>query len=248
MYPTIHITLPSYAVLAVLGALAAILLLYFRLDKFGVPFSDFIKMFGISIVFGFLGSRVVYIVSRLSWLVQNFSMQNLLSTVIGGGLVFYGGLLGVLLGIYLYCRKYHIPDKPVFNMIAPAIPLFHFFGRIGCYMSGCCYGIELKEPFVLFGLIQFGRIPTQLIEALFELLLFIVVLLLQWRLPQKNHLKIYLISYAIFRFFIEFFRGDLVRGFYFGFSTSQIISIAILVFFVVRDIKNKRKAKLTPMA
>ena len=240
MYPTIHITLPSYAVLAVIGGFFVILFLYLRIDKYQLSFSDFIKMFSTSLVWGFLGSRVVFIISRLPWLFANFTMQHLLSTVIGGGLVFYGGLLGVLLGIFLYCKKHKINSKLVYNMIAPAIPLFHAFGRIGCFLSGCCYGIPLQAPVTVLGVIQFSRIPTQLIEALFEILLFAILVIWQHRKKQNNYLKIYMITYAIFRFFIEFFRGDHVRGFYFGLSTSQIIAIAILIFYIIKHYRNSK--------
>lgn len=243
MYPYIHITLPSYAVLAVIGALAVILLLYFRIEKYNLPFIDFIKMFAICLICGFLGSRVVYVFSRLPWLIANFSIQHLISTVIGGGLVFYGGLLGVLLGIFIYCKKHHLPSKNIYNMIAPAIPLFHMFGRIGCFMSGCCYGVELKAPISLFGIVKFARIPTQLIEALFEALLFIIIIVSQYKNNEKDYLRIYMITYAIFRFLIEFLRGDTVRGFYFGFSTSQIISMAILIFYIVKNIRKNKYQK-----
>ena len=241
MYPYIHITLPSYAVFAVIGGLAIILLLYFRIEKYNLLFTDFIKIFAISLVCGFLGSRIIYIFSRLPWLIANFSVQHLISTVIGGGLVFYGGLLGVLFGIFIYCKKHDISIKNIYNMIAPAIPLFHVFGRIGCFLSGCCYGVELKEPITLFGIVQFVRIPTQLIEALFEALLFVVIFISQQKNSEKDYLKNYMITYAIFRFFIEFFRGDNIRGFYFGLSTSQIISLSVLIFYFILRIKEKRK-------
>ena len=243
MYPYIHITLPSYAVLAAIGGFAVILLLYFRTEKYNLPFIDFIKMFALCVLCGFLGSRLIYIFSRFPWLIANFSVKHLISTVIGGGLVFYGGLLGVLFGIFIYCKKSNISSKNIYNMVAPAIPLFHTFGRIGCFMSGCCYGVALKEPITLFGVIQFARIPTQLIEALFELLLFIVIMVLQQKNNKKDYLKIYMITYAIFRFIIEFLRGDAVRGFYFGFSTSQIISMAILLFYIIKNIRAKIKLR-----
>ena len=73
MYPYIYITLPSYAVLAVIGALAVAFFLYFRIEKYKLPFLDFIRMFALCIVFGFLGSRLVYVGSRLSWLLTHFS-------------------------------------------------------------------------------------------------------------------------------------------------------------------------------
>lgn len=239
MYPYINIILPSYAVFAVIGAMAVVFLLYFRIEKYKLPFLDFIKMFALCIVSGFLGSRLVFVGSRLPWLLSHFSVQHLISTIIGGGLVFYGGLLGVLFGIHLYCKKYRIDSLNVYNFIAPAIPLFHTFGRIGCFMSGCCYGLELKTPITFLGLIQFNRIPTQLIEAVFEMLLFIILIIWQRKGNKKDFLKIYMITYAIFRFFIEFFRGDDVRGFFFGFSTSQIISLGIMVWYIVLSMKKK---------
>ena len=242
MYPIIHITLPSYAVLAALGGLAVGVFLYFRINKYKLPFWDFVKIFALCIAFGFFGSRIVFFISRIPWLLANFSLQHLLSTIIGGGLVFYGGLLGVLLGIYVYCKRYDINSGDIYNLVAPAIPLFHVFGRVGCFMSGCCYGVDLKSPWVLLGIIQFHRIPTQLIEALFEFLLFIIIYIMQKKNFCVNSLKIYMISYAIFRFIIEFFRGDHVRGFFFGFSTSQIIAIGVLLFYAVLGlVERKRK-------
>lgn len=239
MCPTIHIILPSYAVLAVIGGLSAILFIYLRIEKFNLPFLDFLKMFGLSIVFGFLGSRAIYIFSRIPWLINNFSARHLISTILSGGIVFYGGLFGVLFGIYCYCKRHDIASSNIYTLIAPAIPLFHAFGRIGCFMSGCCYGIELNSPVTLFGVITFNRLPTQIIEAVFEFVLFIIILLLQRKEKCRDYLKVYLIPYAIFRFIIEFFRGDTVRGFFFGLSTSQIISIAILTFYIAKIIKEK---------
>lgn len=240
MYPIIHIAIPSYALMAAIGGFLVMVFIYLRIDKYGLPFTDFIKMFMISIIFGFLGSRVIYIISRLPWLCSNFSINNLLTTIIGGGLVFYGGLLGVLLGIYIYCKKYNIDHKKIYNMAAPSIPLFHAFGRIGCFMSGCCYGVALKTPWFLFGSIRFERIPTQLIEAIFEIFLFAIIFISQKKHEDKDFLKIYMITYAIFRFFIEFLRGDDVRGFFFGISTSQVISLGICAFYIIMSIRREK--------
>ena len=103
------------------------------------------------------------------------------------------------------------------------------------------YGIELKSPITLFGVIRFDRIPTQLIEALFEILLFVILFIWQRKDNKKDFLKIYLITYSIFRFLIEFFRGDDVRGYFFGFSTSQIISISIWMYYLLKkSMKNKK--------
>ena len=86
----------------------------------------------------------------------------------------------MLPGIYIYINrnnKYNLTH--IYNMIAPAIPLFHGFGRIGCLFAGCCYGIELKQPIVFMNVVRINRVPTQLLEALFEFLLCGVILMLE---------------------------------------------------------------------
>ena len=111
-------------------------------------------------------------------------------------------------------------------------------------MSGCCYGVALKTPWILFGIIRFERIPTQLIEATFEIFLFVVIFILQKKCEDKDFLKIYMVTYAIFRFFIEFLRGDDVRGFFFGISTSQFISLVICIFYIIMSIGREKSQTL----
>ena len=233
MYPYIQFTLPSYSVLAAFGAVMVLIFLFFRTDKFGVQFKDFLAMFVVCAVLGGIGSRVVFILSRIPWLITNLSVENVLKTVLGGGFVYYGGLFGVLLGILIYCRLMKLHSGPVYNMVAPAIPLFHIFGRIGCFLAGCCYGFLLPTPITIGGMV-IDRFPAQIVEAGFNLVLFLTMYLLQKKFTKVKWMRIYLISYAAFRFFIEFTRGDELRGFFFGLSTSQLISIFVLIGCVIR--------------
>lgn len=237
MYPYIQFILPSYSVCAVLGGFITLVFLYLRIEKYGLKFGDFIKMFVLCVLFGFLGSRAVYVFSRLPWLITHFSAVHLISTVIGGGFVFYGGLLGVLLGVFLYTKKCGCDRPRVYNMVAPAIPLFHSIGRIGCFMAGCCYGFELPGTISVFGLFEITHFPTQLIEAVFEMCLFAVIFVCQKLRSNHNYLRVYMVAYAIFRFIIEFFRGDTVRGLFFGISTSQLISIGILAYYIIKGVR-----------
>lgn len=238
MYPNIHIIIPSYTFFAVLGGICVALFLFFRLDKYKFLFSDFLKMFALCLVCGFLGSRIVFIFSRIPWLIFNFSLKALLSTFLGGGFVFYGGLFGVLIGVYIYTKKYDYTTKTIMNMIVPAIPLFHILGRIGCFFAGCCYGFKFPSAISL-GIISIDRFPTQLVEALFNLILFFIILRIQKKKPTLDYLRIYLLSYATFRFIIEFTRGDLVRGVFWGISTSQIISLIIIAYYIINAVKVK---------
>lgn len=236
MYPYMYFVLPSYVVLAFIGVFFATLILYFRLRKFTIEFSDYMKLFPICGIAAFVGARTLFILTQFTELFQTFSLHALLALVYQGGLVYYGGLFSALFGIRIYTiktKKYKLDD--LYNLVAPAIPLFHGFGRIGCFMSGCCYGRELDNVWNLGSYIQFTRIPTQLIEAVFEFLLFAVLLFVEKK--AKNLLGIYLVSYGSFRFIIEFYRGDAIRGIYCGLSTAQWISIIVLIYYGWRCLK-----------
>ena len=130
------------------------------------------------------------------------------------------------------------------------INCFTCFGRIGCFLGGCCYGVESEHGVVFTdSLIESAngvpRVPVQLYEAVFELALFFAL----WALLNKGVLKnrlllVYLFSYAVGRFILEFWRGDEYRGFLFGLSTSQVVSILVFaVSAVLFIVKPKKKAE-----
>ena len=175
------------------------------------------------------------------------------------GMVFYGGLLCALLFMYIYARIRKLPIRLYFNNVVLAFPVFHVLGRIGCTFTGCCYGIEYHGPFairytpeqVTHGindhLADYPRFPVQPLEALLELLIFIVLLLF---FLKKGDLfpvtPAYLLMYSFVRFFDEFLRGDELRGFWGPLSTSQWISIAVflctLIYLIVRYSKFRKLA------
>ena len=151
-----------------------------------------------------------------------------------GGSVFYGGLLGAIAGGMIYMKACKLPVRTMSDYIAPSAALFHCFGRIGCFLSGCCYGVESEHGIVFHDSVVEAangvpRVPVQLYEAAFDLVLAAVLWLLLWKKLLKGKLfLLYLIAYAPARFILEFWRGDEYRGFLFGLSTSQLISILIL--------------------
>lgn len=236
----IQITLPSYGVLAFIGGFIALLFIYFRLDRFQVAFTQLLKIFALCLIGCVLGSKILYAVTQMPWLVEHFSFENLLMLVPRSGYVFYGGLLGVILAIRMYTRKNQELRSLVYRMVTPAFPLFHGFGRIGCFMAGCCYGIPLSAPMTVFGMLTFDRLPVQIFEATFEFILFVALLVLEKKKPQVDTLKVYLLAYAVFRFTIEFFRGDAVRGFFLGLSTAQWVSLGIAAYYLLRRFRKQK--------
>lgn len=163
-----------------------------------------------------------------------------ISTVVNTGVVFYGGLFGMLLTYYLClkCKLVSKPDYHILDILAVIFPLFHSIARVGCFLSGCCYGIESKQWFSILYTVNINgisstawRIPVQLIEAGFNICIFVYILnlYLQKDWKERHILARYLLIYSIGRFLLEFIRGDLARGIIAGVSFSQVISIIIFV-------------------
>ena len=230
LYPYIYLVLPSYGVMAFVGVFTALCFLYFRFEEYNLTFHEFIKLFLLCIATCFIGSKFMY------FLVAFFTPElkvneNIFILFAQSGYVFYGGLFGVLFGVWLFQKKYKKDLHALHHMIVPALPLFHCFGRIGCQMAGCCYGVEMVNPIVLFGTIKVNLFPTQLLEAFYELILFIVLYCIGKRYD-GDMLKLYLLCYAVFRFFIEFYRADMDRGIWLGLSTAQWISCMIVMFYI----------------
>lgn len=240
MYPFIHIVLPSYTVMAVVGGFFSVCLVYFRLDQFEVLFSSFLTMLLYCVIGGIVGSKLLFVITRIPWLINHFTARNLLMLIPESGFVFYGGLFGVLAALFFVTRKEEDLRQKVLRLTAPAIPLFHAFGRIGCFLSGCCYGKLMRNP-VQVGAFELTRIPVQLIESGAELIIFAVMIAVEKKSKTTDLLRLYLILYALVRFVDEFLRGDAVRGIWGGLSTAQWISVGIIAFYLVKQIAEKNR-------
>lgn len=165
-----------------------------------------------------VGAKIFFILTTKSISPDQYALST--NFWLGGGFVFYGGLIfGLLFSIiFVLITKQKIQDL---NILVLPLMIGHGLGRIGCFLAGCCFG---KEWNFLF----FERYPVQLIEA-FSLF---VLSFYSLRLIQKKHSPIvfYIISYSILRFVLEFMRGDFIRGIWsFGLSTSQIISLCLII-------------------
>lgn len=245
MFPELSIgtlTLPTYGLVSIIGFALAILIACYLSPQCGLPKTDILFASFYGIIGLVLGAKLLYFITALPKIVHYWSYfkTNPFAILITGfsGFVFYGGLLGLFFGIWVYCRQFHLKFRPITNIIAPAIPLMHGFGRIGCFLGGCCYGIEYYGPFAVHfpadsdvkGLGDVSRFPTQLVESGFNFILFILLFLYvkKGKPRQGQALGIYLISYSIERFFLEFLRGDSIRGFFLSLSTSQWISLILL--------------------
>ena len=209
-----------YSIMGFAGLLAAFFLCVKRRNRFGLQREDLVNIMGYAVVGGIVGAKALALLCMIPQFVQYWEQiewsEAFLRLIFGNGFVYYGGLFGVLGAFLIYCRQYRISLMNLLELTAPAIPLFHTFGRIGCYIAGCCGGIN--------------GFPLQLAEAAANFLLFLFLIWAQERPALKGRtFQLYLFSYAVIRFFLEFFRGDPERGFLWIFSVSQWISLGILI-------------------
>jgi phosphatidylglycerol---prolipoprotein diacylglyceryl transferase len=164
----------------------------------------------------------------------------------GTGFVFYGSFLFAIPTMLWFFRKHKLNTYKMLDVMAITTCLVHMFGRIGCFLAGCCYGEPTES---IFGVVYTHPAcyanpkgqplhPTQLYEAGYILLVMIFLLYVRDRRRFYGQLfLLYLALYAIGRVFIEFFRGDEERGYIFGvISHSQFIAALILtsVFIIYR--------------
>ena len=243
MYPKIvfhGFIIPTYTICYCMGFIASVYLLCKLLVKKRL-LNRYIVSLTISLLGLLAGSRLFGFLSRLLSIYQSTHKWEI-QEALNSGIVYLGGLLGYLSTFYVLCKfkksTYNNSDYDVANVLAVAIPLFHFFGRLGCFFSGCCYGkistsiFAIQSPTIDSNTID-SRIPVQLIEATLELILFVIFYKIYCDNSAnglKHHLLLhYLTVYCIIRFLLEFFRGDEIRGVYFGISFSQYVCIIVLV-------------------
>ncbi|MDF2539781.1 MAG: lgt [Herbinix sp.] len=242
MLPTIQIwnrTIAMYGLFIMIGVMLGVFIAAVRSKKYNISREDvlFASCYaGIGLI---IGAKLLYIITILPELYdyrqQIFSDPSLLLPIITGGFVFYGGLIGAVIGYYLYCRQYKISFIDLLDLMTPSVPLLHGFGRLGCFFAGCCYGIPYKGPLhIVFHKSTAAPndvplLPIQLIESCFNFIICILLFLLMKRFHRHGQaLGFYLIYYSLMRFILEYFRGDIVRGFLLGISTSQWISLLLL--------------------
>lgn len=195
---------------------AAFNLFHFLLKKFNIEFMKS-KLFFLGLfVCAWVGAKVFFIITS-----QGLSSKTFVTSSnfwLGGGFVFYGGLIFGLLFLIIFQKKYKNSFKS-YSILIPPLALGHGIGRIGCYFAGCCYGKYMND---------YTRYPVQLFEASGLFMLSIIsYYLIKFN---RNVIGFYLVSYGFLRFVLEFYRGDAIRGIWmFGLSTSQIISIFLIL-------------------
>ena len=192
------------------------------LKKFNIEFKNSKSFFLGVFLFAWIGAKIFFIITS-----QGLSNTDFVSSSnfwLGGGFVFYGGLIFGLLFLVGFQKLIKNPLGS-YSALIPPLALGHGIGRVGCYLAGCCFGRVIDHSESVH---EVARYPVQLFEAIS---LFVISAVSYYLLKsKKNVIGFYLVSYGFIRFVLEFYRGDDIRGLWLlGLSTSQIISILLIL-------------------
>ena len=246
MYPNelfniFGLSIDLYAICFLVGIIACFVYTYIALKKCGYSPTavDTILIIGIlAIMVGLLSAALFQAFYNLI-AGRGFTFQ---------GMTFIGGLIGGVvsfLGIYflyVYVINPRLKEKNFFKSdmnkgvwyllrIAPvSITLAHAFGRLGCMFAGCCHGHVTDEWYGIWNeTLHAKAVPIQLYEAIFLFVISALMIVLLFKFKFKYNMSLYLVSYGVWRFVIEYFRADYRGDFIPGLSPSQFWSIIMVL-------------------
>ena len=256
MYPNelfniFGLSIDLYLICFLVGIIACLVFTILAMKKTGYSSTarDTIIMIGIfAIIIGLLSASLFQAIYNLA-AGKGFTFE---------GMTFIGGLIGGVISfvgiyfLYVYVINPRLKEKSFFKAdmnkgiwyllrIAPiSITIAHGFGRIGCLFAGCCHGKVTDEWYGIWNAeVGAKTVPIPLYEAIFLFVLSALMIILLFRLDFKYNMTLYLFSYGIWRFVIEYFRADYRGDFIPGLSPSQFWSIVmviggIIIFFLYR--------------
>jgi len=235
LFEIFGIQIKSYGLMIAIGIIVAATLFTNKGKKKGFNEDSLLNLIIFAIIGGMFGGKGLFIITEFKNIIKEPSI--LLN--FGYGFVIYGAIGGGALAMYLYCKKKKWNIVEMLDMTVPGLAIAQGFGRIGCFLAGCCYGAETTLPigveFPENSLAPTGIHvhPTQIYSSIFDFLL--GFLLLYYSKKERKNGKVmglYLIIYSIGRFLVEFLRND-ERGNIGIFSTSQFIAIFTLVIGII---------------
>ncbi len=260
MFPTLFhigpVPIHGYGLMLAVGFLLAMYLAQRESKYFDIPEKKLADLFPWIIVAGAGGARLFHVIVERPAYFWSHPLD--IFKLWDGGVTFYGGLVGGILAVYIFSRRNKIPFIKIGDFLITYVALGQVFGRLGCFLAGCCYGvptdlpwgIAITNPNSVTRPLGIALHPTQLYQALVNLITFIILYRMSWRKKfQGQILLIYGLTFPVGRTIVEFFRGDEIRGYIIPdvITTSQGISILIfvpcLIIYIIKYRRLKKEKK-----
>lgn len=222
--------------------------------RLGLDEDHLVTVILVTLVASILGARALYVLEHIGDYRQSWGS---VLAVWQGGLTLYGGVAaGTIVGLWS-AKRLHLPMWTVADALAPSVALGTGFGRVGCFLNGCCYGRPTKLPWGVvyppdsFPGLEFGDTPihpAQLYFAVGGVILFVIL----WAL--RRHLRtpgvlfwLFIILFGAMRFFLDFTRAYEPAAIITQFGTtpitqSQAISVVMVLFGILMTLRLRRAA------
>lgn len=244
---------PAYWVLLMIGFMAAIYLSWRMARRAGIDGNRILDLNLLVLFCGVLGARLMHVLVEDDPLhpgkpiLFHYLKHPLEILNITNGLAFYGGLILAALAGFWYVRRRGLGVGRVADIAGVCIPLGLVFGRLGCFLAGCCHGkptdlpwgVVFTDPASLARPLNVPLHPTQLYSSAFALLLFVLMWVghRRWKRFDGQVFLWFVVLYSAGRFLIEFVRND-NRGMFFSdyLSASQVVALPLMaaaLFFLV---------------
>ena len=253
------LTIASYGFLFALGVLLAILMAFRKAKAENIDLKIFADFIFYMMLLSLLGAKLLLLLTNLDYYLKYPAEIRFLLT--SGG-TFFGGLIAGALFAVWFIRRHGLSYRQLGDIAGPSLALGHFFGRLGCFAAGCCWGREAghfplavtfsstKANFLTGVPLHVALYPTQLFEALLNLLNFVILYFAyKKRAFRGQTFALYILNYSLIRFAVEYFRGDTDRGYIIGGLDHPLTSLSVpqligIVGFIAALIMLKRFKKL----
>ena len=206
--------------------------------KHGIKSSDILDMLIWTLITGFLGGRILYVLTTPGS-GPLFSMESLQTGI--NGLSFHGGLTLAVIAIFILSCIKKIPPLKAYDLLVPLIALGYAFGRVGCFLNHCCYGKAVEHK-VFFGVQtqdpHIFEYPVQLYSTGMALIIFAILYFIAFKYYDKIKQGILLFSFLILmgieRFIMEIYRHpEIGYLLWHGLTKAQIVSIILIIISIV---------------
>lgn len=238
------LTIHGYGLMIAIGFMLAVFVAVHRAKAYGLNQEAILDIALIAIISGFVGAKLLFVIVSFDEFIEDP-----LGVLGSEGFVVYGGIIAGVLACMLYSMKKKLSFMSYFDIVMPSISIAQGFGRIGCFMAGCCYGRETNSAIgVIFPADSMAPagvrvLPTQLISAAGDFIIAGILITYARRSRYKGNTgALYLVLYGVGRFLIEFLRDD-ERGAVGFLSTSQFISIFFVIIAGVLFYANKKRGE-----
>lgn len=244
MFPITRIfgfELNNYVLLYIIAILVSVLLLRLELKRNNYPRQFYAILITIGIIAGMIGAKIYYFLEVWDEVIHS-PLKNFFEI---GGSGWYGGFILGGIAVVLTIKIKRLPLLKTLDIIILVVPLGQVFGRIGCFLAGCCHGIPSKVPWAVSfpeGLYpkNVKVHPTQLYEMFVALCIFILL----WKLRKKElkpglKISLYLILSGLGRFIVEFYRIN--PKILVGLTAPQLLSVLSILLGVFLVLKVNRK-------